>query len=242
MPPFADEIYACALCHDIGFVVHPVSGELLRCACKAEDDRRRAYERGLAASNFTPRMRSMTFETFNATRAPEVTAAVRAFAEDPQGWLYLYGGYGAGKTHLLAAAGNALLAAGRHPLYVVAPDFLAYVRAGMHNASASSDVETRIQQAIEADVLLLDDLGAEHDTGWAQEQFYRVLNGRYMAETPTIVASNLWLEELPPRIASRLNDRALVTRTVLTCEDYRPTARRAVVTGVTEAEVPDGDA
>ena len=170
----------------------------------------------------------MTFGGYLPSRETRAAlAAMRSFCEDPVGWLVLVGGVGCGKTHLLAACANELLARGRHPLYVVVPDFLDYLRAAYEDdeefGGERADVSERMRQAIRADVLLLDDLGAEKRTAWTDERLYMVLNARYNAGTPTVVATNL-----PPdagvveeRIASRLRDVALSRVLVLVGEDFR---------------------
>src|SRR5437763_547694 len=48
-------------------------------------------------------LRRKTFENFDARRQPEAFEAARLFAEFPSGSLVLYGTFGTGKTHLLAA-------------------------------------------------------------------------------------------------------------------------------------------
>lgn len=214
----------CPRCEDMGFMVRD-DGTLVRCPCKVPEDRERQRRKAVTASNLTAAMAGQTFETFNRKRAPREYDALLAFATDPQGWIALTGSVGCGKTHLLAAVAHELLAHGRAPLYVVAPDFLGYLRKGMH-AESGLDVETRIEQAITADVLLLDDLGTEHETGWTQEQFYRVIDGRYRQHAPTVITTNLWFDDLPDRIASRIQDSRLVQQFAMTGSDYRRELRQ----------------
>jgi DNA replication protein DnaC len=78
-------------------------------------------------------------------------------------------------------------------------------------------------------VLLLDDLGAEKETEWTQEQLYRVINHRYNEGLPTLIAGNVPLDEIEPRIASRIRDTRIGQVIVLTGPDYRtrPQARKA---------------
>ena len=49
---------------------------------------------------------------------------------------------------------------------------------------------------IGCDLLVLDDLGAEHLTGWARERLFRILNERQAR--PTVLTSNLHPDDLAP--------------------------------------------
>ena len=134
-----------------------------------------------------------------------------------------------GKTHLLAAAANALLAVGRAPVYVVAVDLLDYLKAAMHSRQNGDDaddsMEQRMEQARTCEVLLLDDLAAEKETDWSRERFYALLDYRYRHELPTVIASNLHPAGFPPRVASRLQDRVLCTVVMMMGEDFRLSRR-----------------
>ncbi|HUY75533.1 MAG TPA: DnaA/Hda family protein [Ktedonobacterales bacterium] len=282
----------CPLCQGLGWVrvAVPVGdsrfGQPQPCACLRAARQQHLATLAFQASNLTEPMRAWTFETFQPTALSRaVYARARAFAADPQGWLFLRGGYGVGKTHLLAAITNALLtsdsggatggaarpgdgepgesaapaagtasgtakgpgafadqtdsqslrrpgglghtAARRYPLYVVVPVWLDYIRAGfdVQGGVLSDSAIARKQQAIEADVLLLDDMGAESETAWTQEQLYQVLNARYNARTPTVIATNLLPQRLEPRIRSRLSDWRLVEECVLLGPDQRSVPR-----------------
>ena len=48
-------------------------------------------------------------------------------------------------------------------------------------------------------LLVLDDLGTQSSTAWAQEKLFQVLNHRYNARLPTVVTTNHRLEELDER-------------------------------------------
>ena len=48
-----------------------------------------------------------------------------------------------------------------------------------------------LAQAIKADLLILDDLGAERGTDYAKEQVYSVIDGRYTANRPMVISTNL---------------------------------------------------
>lgn len=243
----------CPTCAGLGWyrrdvpLGHADFGVPVRCSCKLSEDAARAAARALRASNLTDEMRALTFGSYHPVGESRTAwATLRAFSQDPDAlpirWLVLAGGVGTGKTHLLAACANELLALGRHPLYVVVPDFLDYLRAafadaefdGLRDVWSSSepsmrpsgeraDVSERMRQAIHADVLLLDDLGAEKRTLWTDERLYMVLNARYNAAAPTVIATNVTPDSglIEHRIASRMSDVALSRVLVMVSEDYR---------------------
>jgi DNA replication protein DnaC len=69
--------------------------------------------------------------------------------------------------------------------------------------------------------LILDDLGAHASTPWAQEKLFQLLNHRYNAQLPTVITTNQRLEELDPRLRSRLQDVGLVNHVLILAPDYR---------------------
>ncbi len=72
-----------------------------------------------------------------------------------------------------------------------------------------------------ASLLIMDDLGAQSSTPWAQEKLFQLFNHRYNAQLPTVVTSNQRLDEFGPRLRSRLLDVNMVMHIHLTASDYR---------------------
>ena len=184
---------------------------LERCTCQTEDDRQRSWNVSRAASDFSPKLQAMTFATFKHDLQRDAYRDALNFANDPQHWLFFFSPPGRGKTHLMAAITHQLLDNGRKALYVIAPEMLKYIREGFdkENQRLHDSASKRLQQIRTADVLLLDDLGAEKSSEWAVEQLYLILDYRYREELPTVIASNYTAETLPPtmmRIADRLQD------------------------------------
>jgi DNA replication protein DnaC len=167
----------------------------------------------------------MTFENFsvNGFRPHEEQSLrqafrrAREFAEHPEGWLILLGAYGCGKTHLAAAIANHCLERGHPSLFVVVPDLLDHLRSTYSPASAVS-YDERFESILEAPLLILDDLGTQQATPWAQEKLYQLFNYRYNARLPTVITSNRMLEEMDPRLRSRMTDPEL-------CQIYRMVTR-----------------
>lgn len=201
---------------------------LAPCVCQTARLAQARWERALAASDMTPRLLALDFAGYDATHNPLALAAMQGWTVDEKRvsrpWLLLYGGMGSGKTHLLAAAFNALHAAGRYPLYTLVPALLDHVRQGLDAAKAGGkpgEYAARFQAVQEAPILILDDLGAENRSDWSDELLFKLLDYRYRQELPTAVASNLIPADLEPRIASRLQDRALSAALLMSGPDYR---------------------
>jgi DNA replication protein DnaC len=178
----------------------------------------------------------MTFETFvpeGHGLPPEQCANLRwaynetrTFAQDPKGWLVLKGGYGCGKTHLAAAIANWCIERGQPVLFITVPDLLDHLRAAFSPSSLDEHTppfQARFHQIRTVPVLILDDLGTESATSWAQEKLYQIFNHRYNARLPTVVTTNRELEDIPLRLCSRLVDPDLSTIVSITAPDYRGT-------------------
>jgi DNA replication protein DnaC len=69
--------------------------------------------------------------------------------------------------------------------------------------------------------MVLDDLGVENPSPWAQEKLFQLLNYRYNHRLPTIITTNTDLDLLDPRIRSRLLDENLINRVRIAAPDFR---------------------
>jgi len=225
----------CPHCGGLGYVRenvpvdHPHFGKLFPCTCKQAEIEQQRAERLRAVSNLT-HLSHMTFDAFvpegyglSPDKASNLRGAFEAaghYAEEPRGWLILLGGYGCGKTHLAAAIANRCVERGQAVLFVTVPDLLDYLRAAFSPASATR-YDQRFDEVREAPVLVLDDLGTQSSTSWAQEKLFQILNYRHNARLPTVITSNQTLEEIDLRLRSRMVDPDLsVVRTIL-APDFR---------------------
>lgn len=181
---------------------------------------------------------AQTFEAFRdrrdeleAQQAADLRKAVRtakAYATNPVNWLLLRGGYGVGKTHLAAAVANKLVRSGISALFVVVPDLLDHLRATFRPGSAVS-YDERFNEVRRARLLVLDDLGTQNATPWAEEKLFQILNYRHAAGLPTVltVSDDGW-ERLDERLKSRLLDATVCTTVIIDTPSYRgkPPSRR----------------
>jgi DNA replication protein DnaC len=225
----------CPLCGGLGFVREelpvddPNFGRLFPCRCRQADLEQREVERLRAVSNLQHLAR-MTFERFKPEGygLPQDKAAnlrlayelSRQYAEHPQGWLILLGGYGCGKTHLAAAVANQAVEHGQAVLFTPVPDLLDYLRS-TYAPNSPVHYDERFDEIRGVPLLILDDLGTQSSTPWAQEKLFQILNYRYTARMPTVITSNQRLDEIDLRIRSRMVDPDLAIVITILAPDFR---------------------
>ena len=229
-PPVPQDRNVCPKCKGAGFLRadvpfgHPNFGKPVPCECKEAErkERRRLQLRDM--SNLDA-FRNHSFKTFNP-RVPGVQEAYQVcleYAQNPDGWLLLIGPNGCGKTHLAAAIANASLDRGSVVLFSVVPDLLDHLRAAF--APTATEVYDQLFAKMrEAEVLVLDDLGSQQSSSWANEKLFQLLNYRYNMGMPTVITANpKGIQGIDERIRSRLSDTSLVTAlTFDRARDYRP--------------------
>ncbi|MFN8496254.1 MAG: ATP-binding protein [Anaerolineae bacterium] len=225
----------CPICGGLGYVRrdvplgHPDFGRALHCICQLDAVALARSSEMRSAGNMAA-LEYMTFERFelepyelSEKRRQSLRLAYEAaqeFAEEPRGWLVLTGTFGCGKTHLAAAIANDRLAHGRAALFVVVPDLLDYLRATF-GPGAQVSYDERFETIRTAPVLILDDLGAQSSTPWAQEKLFQILNHRYASRLPTVITTNMRMEDIDERLRSRLQDETLVRSIRILAPDYR---------------------
>jgi DNA replication protein DnaC len=226
----------CPICLGAGYLRadvpygHPSFGKPIACECK-EAERKTKRRRQLQEMSDLGAFYDKSFRNFN-TRVPGIQEAFRCayeFAQDPNGWLLLIGPNGCGKTHLAAAIANKSLEDGALVLFATVPDLLDHLRAAF--APTSNEVYDQLFSRMrEAEVLVLDDLGAQQSSPWANEKLFQLLNYRYNSRFPTVITANSrGLQGIDERIRSRLTDASLVTTVILDrAMDYRPNSPRRV--------------
>jgi DNA replication protein DnaC len=143
----------------------------------------------------------------------------RNFAANPQDWIAFSGTYGCGKTHLAAAVANERTLQGEPALFVVVPDLLDHLRA-TYNPNSVTSYDKRFDEVRKAPLLVLDDLGTQSATPWAEEKLYQLFNYRYNARLPTIITMAKDAD-LKPRLKSLLLDVGRCTPFEILAPSYR---------------------
>jgi len=140
-----------------------------------------------------PELAAKTFTTFRGERQPGAYELAQAFAMDPVGTLALYGSYGSGKTHLLAAIANAVADAGHTCRFA---SVVSLFDALQERIQAGQDYHELVRKAIEAPLLVLDDLDKLKPSEFREETLYKILNGRSTAGLPLAFSANRTPDEL----------------------------------------------
>lgn len=216
--------------------------ESLRTRLEAADGRSTVLQLGhfntrlaLGIGEVRPEMLArMTFANFDPMGSPNSNEKDRdtlakalenaqQFAMFPEGWLVFAGARGSGKTHLAVSIVGESLRQGRQVFFAFVPTLLDHLRM-TYSPDSTVGFDELFEQVLNVPLLVLDDLGAENSTPWAEEKLYQIIVHRHEARLPTVITTASMIEELEeakPRIASRLVDWVVVSWLPIDAPNYR---------------------
>ena len=209
---------ACPRCKDSGWlskrvpVDHPDFGQAFPCQCQRMDDPAARTAALLRYSNLGSLARISLTTTRPEGPLPDAgsrrlfqqaLATAAEFSENPVGWMALTGPSGSGKTHLAVAVANRCIERGQTTFFIVVADLLDHLRASFSPDNEVSYDEL-FDQVRQVPVLVLDDLGAQSATPWAQEKLFQVFNHRFNAALPTVITIRGPLQRLDEMLRSRI--------------------------------------
>ncbi len=173
-----------------------------KCEYKEKDDKEKSYLKNIYAYKMPKEIKEASFKNIykDDSNRLEAIKYLKNFydaykkGEKTKG-LYLYGNFGCGKTYLISALFNELAKKDIKSTIIYFPELLRSLKASFSNIE--DNYEERFAQVKEANLLLLDDIGAEKLSDWARDEVLGVILQYRMEEhLPTFFTSNLSLKEL----------------------------------------------
>ena len=150
------------------------------------------------------------------SRMGQIVSYCEAYAEDfglSSPSLILYGNTGLGKTHLSLAIANKAIEKGFNVVYGSAHNLLSEIEKE-HFGRLKTD-DSPEDNVLNADLLILDDLGAEFSTSFTVSMVYNIINTRILKGLPTIISTNLWYDEISDKYGNRVYSRIIGNYTPL---------------------------
>jgi DNA replication protein DnaC len=192
----------CDLCDDTGWKPLEIQGptgvtrQVVRCDCRRD----LLGQQRLAASNVPKRYQHCTIANFTSYNESLDKAAAQAraiadrFPAVTKG-LFLEGQPGVGKTHLaVAVLKQVIQTTGARGVFYDTRDLLRLIRSTYDPSIRTTELDV-LRPVMRADLLVLDDLGAEKTSEWVEETMNLIVNTRYNERRLTIFTSNY--EDIP---------------------------------------------
>jgi DNA replication protein DnaC len=183
----------CPLCEGTGW--KPIEDESGRRVVRCDCWRDQVGHKRLAEANIPKRYQHCTFANFSAYNESleRAVAQARRIAEAypvVSTGLFLEGQPGVGKTHLAAAVLKQVIqTTGARGLFYDTRDLLRIIRSTYDPSIRTTELEV-LRPVMNADLLVLDDLGAEKTSEWVEETMNLIVNTRYNERRLTMFTSN----------------------------------------------------
>jgi DNA replication protein DnaC len=230
---YSEQPDVCAFCYGSGMEIVPGKGAR-KCRCRSEDRRAKLFE----AANIPRRHNECSLKSYqpakgNGSQLLAFNYAFRLVREYPavdRGLVFM-GTCGVGKTHLSVAILRGLIEKGIPCLFYEFGSLLKEIQNSYNPISQTSELKV-LAPVFEAEVLVLDELGASKPTDWVRDTMMQIINTRYNDRKLTIFTTNYLDgrraerdETLEDRIGVRLRSRLFeMCKTVqIEGEDYRKT-------------------
>lgn len=168
-------------------------------------------------------LESATFEDFQISNdvldKAKKTAEQYAVDFPNVGNLLFSGTYGTGKSHLSVSITKELIKQGKTCIFISFPKLITKIKDTFNDDSATEDQIIRLMKQV--DLLVIDDIGAEHCTPWTTSKLFEIIDDR--SGRPTVFTTNLNAKSLKDWVGERIFSRMMNNTTAIKmeCDDYR---------------------
>lgn len=210
---YLDLIYTCKKCRDTG------TADGRRCECFMDKVRKAAaQELDSSAPMKLHSFSDFSLKYYDDTQTLPIGCTSRELMEDnlkvcmkyaedfhlPCSGILMYGATGVGKTHLSLSIASAVIEKGYSVVYGSAPEILRKIEKEHFGSESGADT---MDIVCGADLLILDDIGAEFESKFYTSALYTILNNRMNLLRPVIISTNLSQKELKERYGDRVYSR-----------------------------------
>lgn len=224
---YLDPIYQCSYCKDTGYIQDQ------KCSCFQKKIRQLMYQQ----SNLMGSVNEQNFDTFqilyysdqpgpDGSLSPrdnmrEVLESCFSFIRNVQAGLsenlLIHGNPGVGKTFLTTCIAREVMNAGKSVIYLTS--YQLFEQLANHtfrkdkNQKQTSDFTAA--QILEADLLIIDDLGTEMNNTFINSQLFLCINERILNKKSTIINTNFSLNQISKTYTERISSRLIQFYTIL---------------------------
>lgn len=197
------------------------ASKIIPCRCVASDWEERRKKVMLKLCQLPPMADKMSIDNFRVFPELQEAYEVAKQALDVEQllWITFMGGNDTGKTHLALSICKVWLDKGIPAKYAYVPLLLDELRAGFR-ADNEAGFDERFKWYRNVPLLILDDLGKENRTPWANEKLEELIDYRLMNNKSLVVTTEKTMEEMPAGLGSRLVRHPNAKLVAITAGEY----------------------
>lgn len=233
-PDYLEPVYDCPHCQDTGYI-RQEDGTSRKCHCLRRQEIALLYEQSniqdmISRENFS----TLSYEYYQGEDLAHFQRAVKICRDFVQNFkqdyhnIFFYGTVGVGKSFLSGCIARELIQQEYSTIYLGASGLFDTLARYSFNVKEKENLAGFYSDLYNCDLLILDDLGTEVTNSFVTSQLFACLNERLLRKHPTIISTNLSLEDLRDRYSDRVFSRITSNYTLckLTGPDIRMYKRR----------------